>query len=414
VDRYHTPKPFYRPKKKRWYVQLDGKQINLGPDESEARRRYHALMTERLGDTPQPQPPTQAEYPTVAAVVDEYFGWLKGRVGEGSKARRTLDWYAKYLKSFLRFLRSQEVPPPKEPGEPPALTVEKLEPIHVYRWVDANPTWKTGKRGAMTSVQRAFNWAARAGLLKSLGGRSPLASLEKPPQGRREQLVTEAEYAEVLSALTCPRARDLVELSWETGMRPHELFTAEARFFEPDNARLVFPVRLSKGKKVQRVVYLNDKALRIVSAAAAANSTGPLLRNSEGNPWRMASVNCLFQRVRRELGRRRLHRLGLLPPKIPRMTAPVRKDKTLRAEQERKVLARRKEVHRLAWEHGIKYSLYAFRHAFCTEALENGVDAVTVSVLMGHRDTTMISRVYSHLTQRQEHLRDAANRARGA
>jgi integrase len=39
---------------------------------------------------------------------------------------------------------------------------------------------------------------------------------------------------------------------------------------------------------------------------------------------------------------------------------------------------------------------------------------VTVSVLMGHRDTTMISRVYSHLTQRQEHLRQAANRARGA
>jgi len=39
---------------------------------------------------------------------------------------------------------------------------------------------------------------------------------------------------------------------------------------------------------------------------------------------------------------------------------------------------------------------------------------VTVSVLMGHRDTTMISRVYSHLSQRHDHLREAANRARGA
>ena len=28
--------PFFRPKKNRWYVQLDGKQINLGPDETEA------------------------------------------------------------------------------------------------------------------------------------------------------------------------------------------------------------------------------------------------------------------------------------------------------------------------------------------------------------------------------------------
>ena len=42
-------------------------------------------------------------------------------------------------------------------------------------------------RGAMTSVQRALNWAARAGLLKCVGGKSPLASLEKPQQGRREQ-----------------------------------------------------------------------------------------------------------------------------------------------------------------------------------------------------------------------------------
>ena len=40
--------------------------------------------------------------------------------------------------------------------------------------------------------------------------------------------------------------------------------------------------------------------------------------------------------------------------------------------------------------------------------------AVTVSVLMGHRDTTMISRVYSHVGERHDHMRKAANRARGA
>ena len=74
----------------------------------------------------------------------------------------------------------------------------------------------------------------------------------------------------------------------------------------------------------------------------------------------------------------------------------------------------RQLIHRLAWEHGTKYSLYAFRHAFCTEALENGLDAVTVSVLMGHRDTTMIARHYSHVHQRHEHMRDAARKARGA
>ena len=90
-----------------------------------------------------------------------------------------------------------------------------------------------------------------------------------------------------------------------------------------------------------------------------------------------------------------------------------RGDQSLRRDHESKVLARRKEIARLEWDYGTKYSLYAMRHAFCTEALENGLDAVTVSVLMGHRDTTMISRTYSHLTQRHDHLRQAANRARG-
>src|SRR5579884_144435 len=114
--------------------------------------------------------------------------------------------------------------------------------------------------------------------------------------------------------------------------------------------------------------------------APQSNPTGPLLRNSEGNPWRMASVNCLFQRVRRELGRRRLVAAGLMPAPVPRINRrPEWKDAAVRQGHEAKVLARRQEVHRLAWEHGTKYSLYAFRHAFCTEALESGVDAVTVS-----------------------------------
>lgn len=197
-------------------------------------------------------------------------------------------------------------------------------------------------------------------------------------------------------------------------MRPHELFTAEARFFEPDNGRLVFPVKLSKGKKVQRVVYLSEQAMEIVRRNGFTHPNGPMLRNTEGDPWNGAAVNCLFQRVRRELGRRRLKAQGLMLPKLKRLTAAQRKDKATRQEHERQILERRRQINRLAWEHGTKYSRYAFRHAFGTEALENGLDAVTVSVLMGHRDTTMISRVYSHLTQRQDHLREAARRARGA
>ena len=35
----HFPKPFFRPKKNRWYVQLDGKQITLAETDVNATRK---------------------------------------------------------------------------------------------------------------------------------------------------------------------------------------------------------------------------------------------------------------------------------------------------------------------------------------------------------------------------------------
>ena len=40
----HFPKPFFVKARKLWYVQLGGRQINLGPDRDAAFTRYHELM----------------------------------------------------------------------------------------------------------------------------------------------------------------------------------------------------------------------------------------------------------------------------------------------------------------------------------------------------------------------------------
>jgi len=45
-----------------------------------------------------------------------------------------------------------------------------------------------------------------------------------------------------------------------------------------------------------------------------------------------------------------------------------------------------------------------WRHGFCTHLLLAGVDAVTVSILMGHRDASMVAKVYQHLTHNQDYL----------
>src|SRR5262249_42866241 len=70
----------------------------------------------------------------VIEVLDEFLVWLAKRVEEGTKAPRTYDWYEKYINSIASF------------GDDRArvrdLTVDQLQPIHVYRWVDSHPAWK--------------------------------------------------------------------------------------------------------------------------------------------------------------------------------------------------------------------------------------------------------------------------------
>ena len=40
----HFPKLFFREKRRLWYVQIDGKQLHLGPDKEAAFAEYHRLM----------------------------------------------------------------------------------------------------------------------------------------------------------------------------------------------------------------------------------------------------------------------------------------------------------------------------------------------------------------------------------
>lgn len=54
---------------------------------------------------------------------------------------------------------------------------------------------------------------------------------------------------------------------------------------------------------------------------------------------------------------------------------------------------------------------YELRHAYGTYGILNGVDPATLAELMGHVDTTMISRVYGHLAGQTEHLSAAAEKA---
>ena len=400
----HFPKPFFRKPRGRWYLQLDGRQINLGPDQEAAFELYHQLMAQR-GQEPAPEDHQGgSEHPLVVSVLDDYLDWLQARCSEGSKEPRTFEWYARFLQSFADSI-----------SDPQSFTVDQLIPAHVYEWVDAHKGWKRSRRGAMIAVGRAFRWAERAGLLKSIGGRSPLAGLEKPPAGRRDRLISPEEFTALLALVTDQPFRDLLISAWETGARPHELFIVEGRHVDLQGCCWAFPAAESKGKRHPRTVYLSDRALEITKRLMQTHPSGPLFRNRNGLAWCRYSVNCRFDDLKIKLGRIKLVERGRFPEKLKRLTKEERQDSGAREKHRLALLERRKEIDKLARKLGPKYSLYAIRHSWCTRLLESGrVGHETVRELMGHRSGDMIARVYGHLDQRPEHLKDAARKAGGA
>ena len=54
---------------------------------------------------------------------------------------------------------------------------------------------------------------------------------------------------------------------------------------------------------------------------------------------------------------------------------------------------------------------YMIRHTFATWALMRGVDPATLAELLGHSDTEMIMKVYSHLAEQKGHMTNAAELA---
>jgi integrase len=386
------PQPFWREARQCYFVQLGKKQVRLSPDRDEAFRLYHELMSRPA--TAPPSVPAPTTTLLVVAVLDEFLEWTARH-----KEPRTYAWYKENLQRLIDHI-------------PPGLPVAELKPFHVTRAMADVAHWANNtKNDFIAAVKRALNWAADEELID----RSPLARMKKPAREAREMAVSTAEYHCIIEAVQEPAFRDLIELSWETGARPQELRKIEARYYDPDSGRIIFPPRQAKGKKYYRVIYLTPRAREIVSRLRATRSSGLLLVNSKGNPWTKDAINCAFCRLQLALGRRAIAERGLGGKKPPRFRkAGVEPERLAEARKAHRaaVKAWQKDQERLARELGTKFHLGAFRKGFATEALKAGVDTVTVAHLLGHRDASMVSRVYGHVQQDPEHMAAAARKAK--
>lgn len=305
--------PWFRKDRSSWFVNIDGKRFNLGREKEAAFKEFHRLKSL---ETPKPVEPSPDSIIAVE-LFDKFLMWVST-----NRAAGTYSWYQKHIQSFIDSLPNQRI------------AAEAVKPLHVTEWL--KPGWsKSYSRGAMIAVQRAFRWGVQQGYI------SRELRLEKPSAERRDNCPTQADFDAIRKLASDDAFRDLLDFAWNSGARPQEIIALEPKHFKGD--RLEFSARESKGKKRQRVIYLNEVATNLVKDKKGER----LFLNRIGKPWTIFSIDCRFKRIAKRTGK--------------------------------------------------KFALYDFRHGFCDRMLRAGLDHITVAHLMGHTNAAMVARVYSHI-----------------
>jgi len=374
------PLPWFREDRQSWFVTIRGTRHNLGPEKKAAFERYYELM--RLPATTAPVAST-----SFVAIADAFLDWVKS-----NRSPDTFEWYRYRLERFCKTY--------------PEMDASEIRPFHVQTWVDSyGYLSKTSRRNYVRSVKRCMKWATQQGYLAT----DPVANMEVPGAEAREVRITKNEFQELRKFIRDSSFLELCEVCYETGCRPQEILRLEARHVDEVNRRWVLPPSEAKGKKRPRIVYLPPLALAITCRRVKEYPTGKLFRNSRENAWSTDAVNCGFDRIRVRMGKAKIlaneqdlatmtqKEHGLSPKEWAKLTTA----------------ARSKLKDQLAAKQATRYSLYAFRHSWATNALESGVDALTVATLMGHSDPSTLARVYSHISSNPEHMAQQAVRAVG-
>ncbi|QDT07510.1 Tyrosine recombinase XerD [Rubripirellula lacrimiformis] len=225
-----------------------------------------------------------------------------------------------------------------------------IKPHHLTKWTNKDSWNSTSRNDAITIVQRMFNWSVDQGYLSA----TPIPRMKKPKSKRREIVYTPDQWQQIKSHAIGPLI-PFLDFIWGTGCRPKEARTLQAKHVHDD--LVIFPPDESKGEADSRVIFLTPETEAIVKPLLAERPTGPLLLNSRGNPWTKDSIKCRLTRISEKVGFR--------------------------------VIA------------------YGARHSYATNALIRSVDTVSLSHLMGHKDTRMINN-YAHLAQNVDFLRKQA------
>lgn len=235
------------------------------------------------------------------------------------------------------------------------------KPYHLEFWIDSVPSWAAlwTKDRVNKTVQRAFNWARKRGLIE----RNPFQGVTYP-RGREGRDITKVEFWKVFK-LASNRFRLVLIWLRASGMRPCEL-----RRLQWEHVRLELDAILQAEHKTAhstgepRRIIINNTMLKMLAYLLRRSKTkkGTVFLNFYGLGWSSRALTKEMARLRRKAG---------LPDDC---------------------------------------KLYGCRHAFGTHGILNGVDVMTLAKLMGHKNISTTQR-YVHLAGQRDHLKRAGNAA---
>jgi integrase len=262
-------------------------------------------------------------------------------------AEETFRWHKRFLQEFCTLHGRRKA--------------SEIVPYHVTQWLDNNRCGNGKRRHASYVVKRAFSWAFKEGLLS----KHALAPIKIEKSGTRERVLSPEERKKILDAIPDQPFKDVVIALQETGCRPSEIARVTAADVDLQLGIWVFKKhKTAKQTRKPRVVYLTPTMVEISRRLMAANPEGELFRTFRGKkPWKRNAIRLRFKRLREKL------------PELGNFIS------------------------------------YNYRHTYCTDALMNGVGVAQVAELLGHTSTDMVMRHYSKLSQKVDHLRDAALKA---
>ena len=179
-------KPFFRAQTKSWYVEIDGRQINLGVDEATAAVAYHQAMVDHYSADPSAA--------TVQNLVVEFLADI-------DVAEVTRKWYKRWL----------ELVPDRD--------IAILDEKAVKTWLKSLPGGSHTQRAGVRSIKRFVKWCAEHG--HPVQNLSKVKAVAYQP---RDRYLTDAEWATVQKHAK-PQVLSILKFMYLTGCRPEEART---------------------------------------------------------------------------------------------------------------------------------------------------------------------------------------------